>query len=162
MPWQLSSDLRRFKRITMGGTLIMGRKTFDSIGRPLPGRRTVVLTRDPAWRAEGVDVFTDCAAAEASLGPDQPAFVVGGAEIYQLWLPRCDRILLTRVWSQTAGDTALELPLSDFRLVMQQRWPQAARDSVPTEFEVWRRSGDGEVKISNSFHHRGPRPVQPS
>lgn len=146
MPWQLSSDLRRFKRLTMGGTLIMGRKTFDSIGRPLPGRRTVVLTRDPDWRAEGVDVFTDCAAAEQSLRQDQPAFVVGGAEIYHLWLPRCNRLLLTRVWSQTTGDTALELPLEEFRLVVQQRLPQTARDSVPTEFEVWERKKIPEKK----------------
>lgn len=139
MPWQLSTDLKRFKRLTMGGTLIMGRKTYDSIGRPLPGRRTIVLTRDSSWRADGVNAFTDREAAEESLGPHQRAFVVGGAEIYRLWLPRCDQLLLTRVWSQTDGDTGIELPLGEFQLLMQQRLPQTARDSVPSEFEIWMR-----------------------
>ena len=132
MPWRLSSDLRRFKRLTMGGTLIMGRRTYDSIGRPLPGRRTVVLTRSPEWSAEGVE--RACSPEEALEIAGNQAFVVGGAEIYRLLLPACDHLLLTRVWSTVKGDTKLSIDLSDFRVMEQTRLPAGERDDVPTEF----------------------------
>lgn len=139
MPWQLSSDLQRFKRVTMGSPLIMGRKTFDSIGRPLPGRRTLVLTRQRDWRGEGVEVFAEPDAMLQAIAGSPRAYVVGGAQVYQLLLPRCDTLLLTRVWSQVTGDTQLELPLDDFQCVYQQRLPQTERDSMPTEYEIRRR-----------------------
>lgn len=132
MPWRLSSDLRRFKSMTMGGTLIMGRKTYDSIGRPLPGRRTIVVTRDETWSAVGVDVAgSPDAAVEMATGQ---AFVVGGAQIYRQLIDRCDEIWMTRVWSGVDGDTILSFDLSQFRLIEQTRVPQSARDDVPTEF----------------------------
>ena len=139
MPWKLSSDLRRFKSLTMGGVLIMGRKTFDSIGRPLPGRRTVVLTRNRDWTVDGVEVADDADDAISKLGEDR-GFVVGGAEIYRLMLPYCQQIGLTRVWSQVQGDTWLELDLSDFELKSQMRIPAGRKDDVPTEYQVWRRN----------------------
>lgn len=132
MPWRLSSDLRRFKAMTMGGTLIMGRKTYDSIGRPLPGRRTIVVTRSPNWSAAGVDVANSPESAIAMAETD--AFVVGGAQIYQQLIDRCNEVWLTRVWSGVIGDTILSLDLSKFRLMEQIRVPQSARDEVPTEF----------------------------
>jgi dihydrofolate reductase len=138
MPWRLSSDLVRFKKLTMGGALIMGRKTFDSIGRPLPGRETIVLTRQPDWSHAGVRRAASPAEAMAQL--DDLAitgYVVGGAEIYRLMFPQVGRIWLTRVWSATAGDTRIELPLEEFRLVEVSRLPQTARDSVPTELQKW-------------------------
>ncbi len=133
MPWRLGSDLRRFKKLTMGGVLIMGRKTFDSIGRPLPGRQTVVITRNPQWSFQGTTAVTSCADAVAAVG-SKPAFVVGGAQIYDLMLPFCDQILLTRVWSGVVGDTILDLDWSGFRVVERTRLPATAKDSVPTEF----------------------------
>lgn len=139
MPWQLSSDLQRFKRVTMGSPLIMGRKTFDSIGRPLPGRRTLVLTRQRDWHVDGIEVFAEPDAMLQAIAGSPRAYVVGGAQVYQLFLPRCDTLLLTRVWSQVAGDTRLELPLDDFQCVFQQRLPQTGRDSMPTEYEILRR-----------------------
>ena len=138
MPWRLSSDLRRFKKMTMGGVLIMGRKTFDSIGKPLPGRETVVITRNPDWHYEGVtSALTVDAAVAATVTPSgaRRAFVVGGAEIYRLMLPQCREIFLTRVWSNVAGDTKLEIDLSKFRVSERTRLPAAARDDVPTEFQ---------------------------
>lgn len=132
MPWRLSSDLRRFKILTMGGTLIMGRRTYDSIGRPLPGRRTVVLTRNPEWSAEGVDRAGS--PEEALEMAEKQAFVVGGAEIYRLLLPACDQLWITRVWSSVKGDTKLSIDLSDFRIMEQTRVPAGERDDVPTEF----------------------------
>jgi len=135
MPWRLSSDLRRFKRVTMGGALVMGRRTFDSIGRPLPGRRTIVITRHPRWRAEGVEVAGSPEAALRAAAPDRP-FVVGGAEIYRELIGRCGAVLLTRVWTAVDGDTRLELDLSSFECLEQIRVPATTRDEVPTE--TWR------------------------
>ena len=138
MPWRLSSDLRRFKKMTMGGILVMGRKTFDSIGKPLPGRQTVVITRNPDWHHEGVtSALTVDAAVAATIdsGGARPAFVVGGAEIYRLMLPQCRKIFLTRVWSNVVGDTNLEIDLSEFRISERTRLPATARDDVPTEFQ---------------------------
>jgi dihydrofolate reductase len=138
MPWRLSSDLRRFKALTMGGVMLMGRKTFDSIGRPLPGRKTVVLTRNRDWTAQGVETAVDPESALAKIGNLQ-GFVVGGAEIYRLLMPYCDRVLLTRVWSQVAGDTRLEIDLENFQIHGRMRIPAGLRDDVPTEFQDWRR-----------------------
>ena len=133
MPWRLRQDLQRFKKLTMGGALIMGRKTFDSIGRPLPGRRTIVVTRNEDWNSEGVQVASSPGLA-VELGGDEPTFVVGGAEIYRQLLPKCDQIFLTRVLSGVIGDTHLELDLSGFRTMEQFRVPAGPRDEVPTEF----------------------------
>lgn len=138
MPWRLSSDLRRFKNATMGGTLLMGRKTFDSIGRPLPGRQTIVVTRNPNWHHEGVDVAHDIDSALAAIDRAQ-GFVVGGAEIYRLFAPRIDRWMLTRVWSGVAGDTVLDLSLDDFEITAMTPIPASLKDSVPTQFEIWQR-----------------------
>jgi len=142
MPWKLGSDLRRFKTLTIGGTLVMGRKTYDSIGKPLPGRETVVLSRTPPpgdsaehlhW-GNSVDSVMQLI---ASL--DRPAFIVGGAEIYEIFFPRCEEIWLTRVWSNVQGDTRIDLPLEEFSVFEQSRHAQTDRDSVPTEFQKWRR-----------------------
>jgi dihydrofolate reductase len=144
MPWRLSSDLRRFKKLTMGGTLIMGRKTYDSIGRPLPGRRTIVVTRNADWSAEGVDRAGSPSEAVTMAGPE-PTFVVGGAEIYRQLMPQCDQILLTRVFSQVAGDTHLDLDLTPFHLVEQTRIPASENDDVPTEFLRYVRRGASDT-----------------
>ena len=135
MPWRLSSDLRRFKRLTMGGTLIMGRKTFDSIGKPLPGRKTIVITRNESWSKNGVLV---AASPEAAVSQATeigiPAFVVGGAEIYRQLIPSCSHLYLTRVWSSVQGDTKLTIDLSPFRMIEQTRYPISTKDEVPSEF----------------------------
>ena len=133
MPWRLSSDLRRFKRLTMGGVLIMGRRTYDSIGRPLPGRRTIVVTRNQDWSSEGVDSASSPKKAMEIAGQGR-CFVVGGAEIYRQMLPHCHELWLTRVWSTVEGDTKLSIDLSQFRVIEQTRVPASARDDVPTEF----------------------------
>ena len=137
MPWRLGSDLRRFKRLTMGGVLVMGRKTFESIGKPLPGRKTIVITRNQNWSCDGVQVVDSPVKAiqetSNSLVPSQ-TFVVGGAQIYDQLIPFCEAIWLTRVWSNTPGDTELKLDLTEFRVTETSRVPATAKDSVPTEF----------------------------
>jgi dihydrofolate reductase len=139
MPWHLRQDLQRFKRLTMGGVLLMGRKTYESIGRPLPGRRTVVMTRQSDWQADGVERAASTEIALAKCG-DQPSFVVGGATIYEALLPHCQRLMLTRVWSSVRGDVALDSDFSEFRVVEQSRIPAGLADDVPTEFLVLERN----------------------
>ena len=110
LPWRLKTDLVRFRRVTMGKPMIMGRRNWDSIGRPLPGRRTIVLTRDPGFHAEGAEVVrswdqalwrADSAAQE--MGSDE-IIVAGGGEIYRLALPNVRRLRLTRVHASPEGD----------------------------------------------------------
>lgn len=105
--WRLPEDLKFFKRTTLGCPVVMGRKTFESIGRPLPGRRNVVITRDPTWRAEGVDVVHSLEAALAATStPDtERVFVIGGGEIYAQALPLADEIVLTEIDADFEGDT---------------------------------------------------------
>ncbi|HEU4741838.1 MAG TPA: dihydrofolate reductase [Meiothermus sp.] len=102
LPWHLPDDLRRFKALTLGHTVLMGRKTFESIGRPLPRRRNVVLTRDPHFQAEGVEVVHTL---EAGLA-DGEIMVIGGGEIYALTLPLAGRMWLTWVDTEIAGADA--------------------------------------------------------
>lgn len=107
LPWQLPGDLKRFKAMTMGKPLVMGRKTFESLPGPLPGRRHIVLTRDPDWRADGAEVARDVAAAIALAGDVPEIAVVGGAEVFALFLPLADRIELTEVHRSPPGDVRM-------------------------------------------------------
>ncbi|WP_168563855.1 dihydrofolate reductase [Crateriforma spongiae] len=152
LPWRLRRDLQRFKRTTMGGVLVMGRKTFDSIGRPLPGRQTVVITAQPDWSAPGVAVAPGpsealrqadqlVAPGDSKGGPGleddsrrRPVFVVGGATIYQALLPECDELWLTTVLSRISGDVHLSVDRSQWRAVETVRYPASVDDQMPTEF----------------------------
>lgn len=104
MLWHLSADLRRFKRLTMGHAVVMGRKTFESIGRSLPGRRNIVLTRDVGWVHPGVEVALSFEALLGMMRSGGTWFVAGGAEIYQQFLPHADRMYLTYIDNDVAGD----------------------------------------------------------
>ncbi|MFC1757355.1 dihydrofolate reductase [Planctomycetota bacterium] len=111
LPWRLSSDLKRFKATTMGHPMIMGRKTYESIGRPLPGRISIVVTRDRKYVADGCRVANDIdeamrIAAESAAKPDATeVFIIGGRQIYELTLDRADRLYWTAVCSSPVGDT---------------------------------------------------------
>lgn len=102
--WRDRDDLRRFKELTVGHVLVMGRRTYDSIGRPLPGRETIVVTRQPDWSAEGVRTAHSLDEALALAGP-RNVYVAGGGEIYRLALPLADRLELTEIDQDLAGDT---------------------------------------------------------
>ena len=106
LPWHIPADLKRFKALTMGKPMVMGRKTFASLPGLLPGRRHIVLTRDPAWSAPGAEVAHDLDAALALAGAGEVA-VIGGAEIFALALPRAARLELTEVQADVAGDTVM-------------------------------------------------------
>ena len=104
--WHLPEDLKFFKRTTLGCPVIMGRKTYDSIGRPLPGRRNVVVTRNPAWSAPGVESALSLDAALQLVADDAPkVFVIGGAQLYEQALPLADEVVLTEVGADFSGDT---------------------------------------------------------
>jgi dihydrofolate reductase len=104
MPWRLPADLRQFKVTTMGAPMIMGRKTFESLPGLLPGREHIVLTRDPRWKKKGAKVVHDVEAAFALAAGDRVS-VIGGAEIYRLFLPMAERIHLTEIHLSPEGDT---------------------------------------------------------
>ena len=106
LPWHLPADLKRFKALTMGKPMIMGRKTFDSFPAPLPGRRHIVLTRDPGWRADGAEPVDSVESAIASAGEGE-VMVIGGAEVFALFEPRADRIELTEVHAAPDGDAVV-------------------------------------------------------
>jgi dihydrofolate reductase len=105
LPWRLPEDLKRFKAFTLGKTILMGRKTYESIGRPLPGRANLVLTRDRNWIAPGVIVVHSVEQALTQAGPGKELVAIGGAEIYRLVLPFARRIYLTHVHADVPGDT---------------------------------------------------------
>jgi len=105
LPWYLPADLQFFKRTTMGGTMLMGRRTWESIGRPLPGRVSIVMTRNPDYRAEGVKVVHSLNEAIRAAGDAPELFVIGGASLFVDMLPMADRIYLTRIDHEFQGDT---------------------------------------------------------
>ena len=117
IPWRIADDMKRFKALTMGKTVVMGRKTWDSLPRkPLPGRDNVVVTRDPAWRAEGARVVHDVADALAG-----EVLVIGGAEIYHAALPLADRIELTEVHGDFDGDAVFTFDRTSWREIARER-----------------------------------------
>jgi len=147
LPWHISADLQFFKRMTVGKPIIMGRKTFESIGKPLPRRTNIVVTRDAGWAAEGVQVAPDLATAFALAyeeahrsGADEVA-VIGGAEIYRQTLARADRIYLTEVHADVVGDTTLDLPLSaGWREVSREHHAPETPDGPAFSFVVLERA----------------------
>lgn len=108
LPWHLPGDLAFFKKTTSGHPIVMGRKTYQSIGRPLPRRQNIVLTRDPDWRAEGTTVIHDPSELAAlPLTHESPIYIIGGAEVYRLFMPLVDELIVTEVKERYQGDTYL-------------------------------------------------------
>lgn len=126
--WHLPEDLKYFKRITMGKPIVMGRKTFESIGRPLPGRLNIVITRQKDWQHEGITVAhsiaqaIELAQAQSLIDGIDEIMVIGGAEIYRIALPQTDRLYLTRVDAEIDGDAF-------FPAVSENEWKEIARES---------------------------------
>ena len=125
LPWHLPEDLAHFKRTTSGHAIIMGRKTFDSIGRPLPNRRNIVITRNTEWQHAGVEAVTSIAAAKELTG-DQQAFIIGGGQIFADTLTDSDRLIVTRI--DKAFDCDAFFPAID-----PQQWQETAREEHHSE-----------------------------
>ncbi|MDE6046222.1 MAG: dihydrofolate reductase [Alistipes sp.] len=137
--WHIREDLQHFKARTTGHPVVMGRKTYESLGRPLPGRRNVVITRQELTIA-GCETVHSLDEALALFGPDEEIFIIGGAQIYAEALPRADRFYLTRVEHSYEGDTRFpDWNLSDWRLVASERFEKGADYPYPFVFETYER-----------------------
>jgi dihydrofolate reductase len=138
LPWHLPEDLKRFKRLTMGKPMVMGRRTFESIGKPLPGRLNIVVTRDTNYRREGVTVVHDVDGALRAAGDAPEVMVIGGAELFRALLPRAGRIHLTRVHGNIEGDVMWPaLAERDWAVVERETHAADERHAYAMTFEVW-------------------------
>ncbi len=121
LPWHISDDLKKFKQVTMGKPIVMGRKTHESIGRPLPGRENIILTRDINYKSEGCTVLNSVDAILAHCADVEEVMITGGAEIYRLFLDKTDRIYMTEVHAEVTGDTR-------FPDIDRSGWRDSARE----------------------------------
>ncbi|HVZ56184.1 MAG TPA: dihydrofolate reductase [Chitinophagaceae bacterium] len=157
LPWTLPNDMRFFKNITWGMVVIMGRKTFESLGKPLRGRKNIVVTRQQDWHPPGVTVTAslDQALERARSMEFREAFVIGGGELYRQALPRAQRIYLTRVHASPQGDTFFpDLDPGTWKMVSHRDYPADDRHAVAYSFQLW--SARGPQGLPDS------PPVQPS
>jgi dihydrofolate reductase len=140
LPWRLPRDMKRFRQLTMGHTVVMGRTTYETLEGPLPGRRNVVLSRDPERRYEGADVVATLDDALRLAGDDDEVFVAGGGEVYRLALPRADRIYLTIVHAEVTGDTLFpHLDDSEWELRADERHEGDERHAHAFSFRLYQR-----------------------
>ncbi|PJG57708.1 type 3 dihydrofolate reductase [Aeromonas cavernicola] len=142
MPWHLPADLAHFKRVTLGKPVLMGRKTFESIGRPLPGRRNLVISRNPSYQAEGIEVVGSVEAALALLagGAVEELMVIGGGHLYSEMLPRANYLYLTQIDLAAEGDTCF--PAFDdgqWQRITSEAHPADEKNPHPYCFETWQR-----------------------
>ncbi len=136
LPWQVSEDLQRFKRLTMGHCLLMGRKTYQSIGRPLPGRRTIVVSRQAGLRLPGCTVAGTLSQALTLAEPAEELFICGGADVFQQTLAWAERIYLTELNLAVAGDSFFpELPEGAFQVL----WQEDFRAEIDYRFSILQR-----------------------
>jgi len=146
MPWHLSTDLKRFKALTLGKPMIMGRKTFEAIGKALPGRTTIVVTRDKTWQAKGGVVVTSLEAAvdlareiARSDGTDQIC-IVGGGQIYAQALPNADVLHVTEVHARPEGDTVFpKIDAAEWAVHSREKFDAGEKDTAATTYTVYRR-----------------------
>ncbi|MBR0842272.1 dihydrofolate reductase [Bradyrhizobium liaoningense] len=145
IPWRLKSDMQRFKALTIGKPVIMGRKTFETLRRPLPGRTNIVITRDADYRARGAVVTSSAADAWAVARGDAlrrsvaEVAVIGGAEIYRQWLDRADRLEITEVHTRPEGDTHFDIDKAKWNETARIRHPAGPDDSADFSYVTYRR-----------------------
>lgn len=141
LPWHLSADLKRLKMLTLGHHMIMGRRTFDSVGRPLPGRTTVVITHDPSYHVEGVETAHSLDEALAKAAGDDLVFVAGGTKIFEMALHRADRMYLTRVHAEVEGDTYFPEfdDVHEWQLVDSEHFEADEKNDYPYSFLTYER-----------------------
>lgn len=140
LPWRLSEDLRRFKKITMGKTMIMGRLTFESIGEALHGRRSIVITRQADYEAKGCDVVATAEAALVLARDADEVMIIGGGKVYEQLLPMTDRIYLTRVHAEINGDTFFpEINEDEWQIVSSEPLPPTDERLFSISFQTLER-----------------------
>jgi dihydrofolate reductase len=135
MPWHLPADLKHFKSITLGKPVVMGRRTYESIGRPLPGRLNIVITRDHGYEAPGCTVVASLDAALAAAGDAQEVMVIGGANLYAQVIERAERMYLTLIDAELEGDTHFpEYDAQAWRVCAREPHPADEKNAYPYEF----------------------------
>ncbi|HIN53148.1 MAG TPA: dihydrofolate reductase [Planctomycetes bacterium] len=140
LPWHISADLKRFKALTMGHHIVMGRKTYESIGRLLPGRTTVIITRQSDYQIPGAIVVNSVEQALAVAADDQETFIVGGSQIYNLVLSLVDTLYITRVHADVEGDTRLDaIDWSAWECESSERHSADEKNDHEYSFEIYRR-----------------------
>ena len=140
LPWHLPDDLRQFKRLTTGKPVIMGRRTFESIGKPLPDRHNIVMTRDPDYAAPGCDIVSSVSDALDCAGDGTEVMVIGGGQVYRDFMPRAGRIYLTRVQAEIDGDTHFpEIDSNEWQMVSSEHHDADERHAYPFEMMVLER-----------------------
>ncbi len=142
LPWRLPADLRRLKRLTTGHAIVMGRRTWESIGRPLPKRRSIVLSRRPGYELKGAEVVSSLDEALALAADDDEVFVIGGAELFAAALGRADRLYLTRVHAEVEGDVWMpSFEDGSWELVAEEAHGADERHAYAFTFEIYERRG---------------------
>ena len=140
LPWKISDDLKRFKVLTMGKPIVMGRLTWESIGRPLPGRQNIVITRQPGFSAEGCDVVASPAAALDAAGDAEEIMIIGGGQIYDLFLPKAGRLHVTRVHTEIEGDAFFPaIDVGSWELVNSEAFAASEANEFAFEFRTYER-----------------------
>jgi len=140
LPWKISDDLKRFKQLTMGKPIVMGRLTWESIGRPLPGRQNIVITRQPDFSAEGCDVVASPAAALDVAGDAEEIMIIGGGQIYDLFLPKAGRLHVTRVHVEIEGDAFFPaIDTDSWELVDREAFAASEANEFAFEFRTYER-----------------------
>jgi dihydrofolate reductase len=140
LPWKISDDLKRFKELTMGKPIVMGRLTWESIGRPLPGRQNIVITRQPGFSAEGCDVVSSPVAALKVAGDAEEIMIIGGGQIYDLFLPKAGRLHVTRVHTEIEGDAFFPaIDAHSWELVDREAFAASEANEFAFEFRTYER-----------------------
>lgn len=139
MPWHLPNDFKYFKKNTIEHSVIMGRKTFDAIGKPLPERRNIVITRNQHWRHEDVDVANSVSEVLSYCRDEREIFIIGGAEIYKEFFPLASKILLTRVHTQIDGDAYFPEITEEWALSSEDRHVHDEKHAFDYTFEVYQK-----------------------
>jgi dihydrofolate reductase len=148
LPWHMPADLKRFKNLTMGHHILMGRRTFDEIKKPLPGRVNVVITRDHHFAVEGVAISRsiDEAISKAEAAGDKEIFLIGGGEIFKQVIHRADRMYITRIHADIEGDTYFPEfdDVNEWKLVDAEHFEADEKNAYPYSFLTYERTGSGE------------------
>lgn len=144
LPWKLSDDLKRFKKLTMGKPIIMGRSTWESIGQPLSGRQNIILTRQADFAAHGCDVVASVEDALEIAGDSEEIMIIGGGQIYELFLPMASRLHITRVHAEIDGDVFFpKIDVRVWQLVSSEEHEADILNQYPFAFMSYERTGPG-------------------
>ena len=140
LPWHLPADLKHFKSVTMGKPIIMGRKTFESIGKPLPGRRNIIITHQQDYPAAGCDVFYSIEDALDAINNVPEAMIIGGANLYAQLLPRATRLYITRIDAEIEGDIFFpKIDWSQWQLISEEKFFTDEKNVYSFFFQVWKK-----------------------